>query len=75
MQVHRIKSYSSLPDNVENKRYEEEEHSCDLRELLQSALDGTASVLAPVGVGHTGDGTETLALTFLHQNDSGKSNA
>ena len=75
MQVHRIKSYSSLPDYVENKRYEEEEHSCDLREFLQSALDGTASVLAPVGIGHAGDGTETLALTFLHQNDRGKSNA
>ena len=75
MQVHRVKSYSSLPDNVENKRYDEEEHSCDLRELLQSALDGTASVLAPVSVSHTGDRSETLTLTFLHQNDRRKSNA
>ena len=51
----------------------EKQDSHNSGRLYQRALHGTSLIPSPVGVCHTGNASQSLGLSFLHQNDDGQS--
>ena len=63
-----------LLHDVQDECQNHEQDRSGLGHVLKRALDGTALVLAPVGISDSADGSKSAGLTFLHQDDNGQEN-